>query len=174
MHKHFSPEVRGVAMVDDADMEMLSRFTWYGDGGGYATTTRILNGKKWSKKMHIVIMIPGYIDLAERLPSGVEVDHIDHRPLNNQRDNLRVCTETQQMMNKQLRKDNTSGFKGVSRLNGAWNASITFRGKRYHLGMFDSPELAGMGYDRAARMLFGPFGAYNFPLIGETPAKRAG
>lgn len=46
-----------------------------------------------------------------------------------------TCVEM--LEKRKHRKDNTSGFRGVYKLkDGGYRASIGFRGKRYHLGMF--------------------------------------
>ncbi len=46
-------------------------------------------------------------------PDCFEVDHIYHNPLDNRKSQLRIATSSQQKMNTKLRKDNTSGHRGV-------------------------------------------------------------
>ena len=41
-----------------------------------------------------------------------------------------------------VRKDNTSGCKGVYQKNGRWAARIQYKGKRYYLGTYDRMEEA--------------------------------
>ena len=47
-------------------------------------------------------------------PQGIEVDHIYHNLLDCRKQSLRLSTSAQQKMNTRLRKDNTSGHRGVS------------------------------------------------------------
>jgi hypothetical protein len=62
-------------------------------------------------------------------------------------------------MNRRLRSDNTSGYKGVFRLSstGKWQARITVDKRRVHLGTFDDPETAYSAYKKAARKYHGEF-----------------
>lgn len=49
-----------------------------------------------------------------------------------------TCVE---FLQRKMRKDNRSGYTGVAQTrSGRWRASITFKGKRYHLGTYDSME----------------------------------
>lgn len=43
----------------------------------------------------------------------VNIDHIDGNPLNNCIDNLMECNQEQNARNIKIRKNNTSGFRGV-------------------------------------------------------------
>lgn len=51
-----------------------------------------------------------------------------------------------------LKKTNTSGIKGVypyvcdGKQTGRWRAQIMFKGKKHHLGLFDTPEEANAAY----------------------------
>jgi len=58
-----------------------------------------------------------------------------------------------------IRKNNTSGFKGVSFNTqvGRYKAAIVKKKKYYHLGFFDTPEEAYKAYCKAAKKLHGEF-----------------
>lgn len=63
-------------------------------------------------------------------------------------ENCRFVTPKESAHNTRLlRKDNTSGYRGVSFQNRKWIAYININGKRKHLGSFDSPRLAALRYD---------------------------
>ena len=97
-------------------------------------------------------------------PNGMQTDHIDHNGLDNQRENLRICTVAENQRNRKADSDNASGFKGVcfSRKRHKWYAQITVDRKNMHLGSFDSPEEAARFYDLAALAYHGEFARTNF------------
>lgn len=83
-----------------------------------------------------------------------EVDHKDNNPSNNRWKNLRKSKgRGHQNANRRLFRNNTSGFKGVSKKDGRWRAK--FAG--VELGLFDSPEAASKAYAKAARAKYGKF-----------------
>jgi len=92
-------------------------------------------------------------------PPNKEVDHKDHNGLNNRKNNLRICSRSQNLGNKLISDRNTSGYKGVSfnKFNGKYSALIGFEGKQYHLGYFNKPEKAHKKYVEKAKELFGEF-----------------
>ena len=62
--------------------------------------------------------------------------------------NCRWTTKTVQARNtKVISVNNTSGYKGVSLLNGKWRARITVDYIEYHLGVFETAEEAALVYD---------------------------
>ena len=73
--------------------------------------------------------------------------------------NLRRATTSQNAANQKRRRDNTSGFKGVSwhKAKGRWCARIGFRGQRKTIGYFDNPLVAHAAYAKAATETFGEF-----------------
>lgn len=87
------------------------------------------------------------------------IDHKDTDRDNNTRENLRSATNRENQGNSRIRRDNTSGFKGVGfhKTKGKWRARIRDHGKRRCLGYFDSPEEAADAYSEAHRKIFGEF-----------------
>ena len=87
-------------------------------------------------------------------PSKYVVDHISNNHLDNRVKNLRVCTQSQNLMNTVKKSSNTSGFKGVTydKIRGTWIAKCHRDGKTKFLGRFNSPEEAHKAYcDEASK-----------------------
>jgi hypothetical protein len=87
------------------------------------------------------------------------LDHIDGDRLNNRIENLRECTQSQNLANTGKLSTNTSGIKGVNwhKASQRWLAQIKVRGKQRHLGVFKTKEEAGVVYAAAAKEAFGDF-----------------
>lgn len=107
-------------------------------------------------------------------PSHLIVDHKDGNVLNNQKENLRLCYNIQNLQNRRKQRRKTSSkYKGVSlRYTGKWLAEIQFsdvesQKVRVRLGLFLLEEEAAKAYDQAARYYHGEFAALNFPGMGE-------
>ena len=93
---------------------------------------------------------------------GLFVDHIDGNPLNNKRNNIRICTSSQN--NKNKKPHGLSKYLGVCKSTGRekWQATIKFNGKYKMLGRFDNEEDAAKCYDAAAKIYHGDFARLNF------------
>jgi hypothetical protein len=72
------------------------------------------------------------------------VDHVDNNRLNNNLNNLRFATHTENNQNRQISLKNTSGYKGVNfnKKTNKWLAHISIDGKSNYLGYFDTIEEA--------------------------------
>lgn len=73
------------------------------------------------------------------MPVGF-VDHINRDRSDNRISNLRIVTRSENQQNHKLRKDNTSGFSGISRdrRSGKWHARIWINGKSSNVGLFQT------------------------------------
>jgi len=137
------------ALLDDSDFQELNNHKWYTIKHGntfYAVRqSKRINGKQKRIFMHRIIA---------GTPNGKETDHVDCDGLNNQRRNLRVCTRSENEMNKGLTKLNTSGFKGVSwfKTSKKWGARIYYNGKNKHLGLFKTKLEAYNVYCKASKI----------------------
>ncbi|QBR52757.1 HNH endonuclease [Erwinia sp. QL-Z3] len=91
-----------------------------------------------------------------------EIDHINGEKLDNRITNLRIASRLQNNRNVIKRKDNTSGFKGVSWQlpNKKWVARISVNRKRLTIGFFDSKEEAAEAYKQASIKYHGEFSPF--------------
>ena len=94
-------------------------------------------------------------------PKGMHVDHINGNVLDNRLSNLRICTPSQNQANSKLPKNNTSGYKGVSKNGDGWKAKIRVDYAYYYLGTFLTKEEAARAYNAAAIKYFGEFARLN-------------
>jgi hypothetical protein len=111
-------------------------------------------------------------------PKGLDTDHRDRDGLNNQRYNLRVCTNSDNQKNKQAW--GTSKYLGVSLhtsrhdyhyknsdktiecVSSRWIATIRHEKKVISLGRFQNEIGAARAYDEGAKKYHGEFANLNF------------
>lgn len=91
-------------------------------------------------------------------PDG-QVDHINLDKVDNRIANLRQATVAENQHNKHHQSNNTSGFKGVSKLKrtGRWRSEIMVDGRKHYLGSFATAEEAADAYAVAATRLHAEF-----------------
>ena len=140
----------GVALVDDVDAWVL-RHLWNVVGGGYIAR----NQRAKTRTGHTTVRLHREIMQA---PPGVEVDHINGDRLDNRRSNLRLCSRDENMRNRRMHRNNTSGLKGVSRHGRRWRAQLQVDGKKLHIGVFDTREEAHDAYRVFSKAHHGDFG----------------
>lgn len=116
---------------DKEDFDKIKSFTWHINHDGYVTSTPF--GK--IIKMHMLIM---------NSDGKHRVDHINHVPRDNRKNNLRVIEHYQNIIYSKTYSNNTSGRKGVywDKSRNKWMAAITFNKKTINLGRFDTFEEA--------------------------------
>ncbi len=142
-----------VALVDDEDFDWLNQWSWCYNGK-YAIRGFKINGKSHSVRMHRAI-----IDT----PEGMLTDHVNGNKLDNRKENLRICSNSQNQCNRGVPQNSTSGYKGVTWAKNIrkWRAQININGNRRKLGSFDDVLDAARAYDKAAKENFGEFACVN-------------
>ena len=100
------------------------------------------------------------------------VDHKDRDKLNNNIENLRELTKSENNKNAEKRKNGTtSKYKGVSwnKNEKKWEARLKVNGKHLFLGYFNNEDDAGQAYNDKVRRL----GFEKVSVMNDTPQERA-
>lgn len=139
------------AIIDSEDLEKVSMYNWYlNKQAGYVIATQ--------SPIFLHRLILGISD------PKIAVDHKDRNKLNNSKTNLRLCSKSENGMNRGKQKNNkTSKYKGVSFDSNRkkWRAYITRETKTMSLGRFNTEKEAAIAYNNAAQLYHGEFAFLN-------------
>jgi hypothetical protein len=138
------------ALVDDDNFDRLNIFRWYALNNGNTTYALRRAGRK-TILMHTQIIVT----------TKPLTDHINHNGLDNRRVNLRGVTHSENMHNRKLNINSSTGLKGVSRWKSLYRAEIRANKARYHLGYYSTAVEAAAAYNAASLLLHGDFGLRN-------------
>jgi hypothetical protein len=111
---------------------------------GNLNTTGALQVKVNSKcyLVHRVIWLLTYGEFPK-----FDIDHINGIRTDNRIENLRECKSFENAQNRVVHSNNKEKLQGVwLHKKGIWRAEIMVKGKRIHLGLHKSPELAHKAY----------------------------
>lgn len=141
-----------IAIVDDKDYGLVSKYKWTYRKPGYAHK-HIPKTKSDSISLHRFILNP---------PKNKEVDHINGNGLDNRRSNLRICSRLENCKNKGFSKNNKSGFKGVhwNKTLKYWVTQVTANGKVF-TKYSHTKEVAARKYNELAKKYHGEFALLN-------------
>ena len=148
-----------VTFVSDHRYEELSKYKWcvslMRSGPRAVRNSSMIKGRRGAK----ISMSRQILDAP---PSKV-VDHRNHETLDNQDENLRLCTRAQNNANMRKRAGCSSKFKGVHWHKGSkkWCAYIGVSGRLKSLGYFDDEIEAARVYNAAAIEHFKEFALLN-------------
>lgn len=137
------------ALVDADDYEELCQYSWsLHVHGGYA--------KRWKDGKTIL--------MHRQIMRGKPNDHIDHangNGLDNRKRNLRFCNRSENICNRKLNKNSTTGLKGVYRRKNKWAVTIQKAKVQIHVGFYNTKHDAAIAYDAAAVALHKHFAKTN-------------
>lgn len=133
-------------LIDRQDIDKTMKHSWCISKTGYPVAN--INGRV--TKLHRFI-------LGLSVGEGI-VDHKNGNPLDNRRENLRVCNAIENARNHGLNKNNISGMAGVSKTaSGKWRARITVNRKEVRIGTYDTIVEAMEARREAERKYYGEF-----------------
>lgn len=126
------------AIIDTKSLEILNDFegtfraVWNQNTKSYYAQGNDLTNKKKNVMMHRWVMCA---------PEGMVVDHLNHDTLDNRRSNLKVTTQSHNMLNLDPRKlqGRVPGVKWYESRQ-KWRAVVTVNKKEHHLGYFKQKE----------------------------------
>jgi hypothetical protein len=147
-----------VALVDDEDYERVSQYKW-----SYSlmkVNEYAIRGVTVSKGKYTTQLLHRFI-LGD-VPKNMVIDHINGNGLDNRKENLRICTQSQNNINKR-KKGTTSVYKGVywEKARNKFRSHIVVDGKIIFLGRFETELEAAIAYDKASNFYHGEFANNN-------------
>lgn len=151
---HFSSN-RGWSISNTACVGKEVGYKRYGKDGRPVCIVTMAQGR-WVLLHRLVWVLMNGDD-----PGVLHIDHINGDPFDNRIENLRLATKAENCRNVGASKNNTSGYKGVTKVYGTkWLAQIMVNRKHYYLGVHDTAEEAHAAYCKAAEEHFGKFARF--------------
>ena len=144
--RDFKHKIVGFAQVSPEDFERVNKHKWHMTGHKDRNDWYVqgkIDGNQ-VKLHHFILGQP---------PENTVVDHIDHDPLNNRRDNLRFASIKQNTQNKKKSDKSSSKYIGVrlEKTTNRWVANCA----RNALGTYATEEEAAKAYDRYVLKTYG-------------------
>lgn len=144
--------------IDIDDIEFVRQRYWYvRKSDGYVYSHNWDSESKKDRKIALHVYLTG-----EKY-----VDHKDHNPSNNRRNNLRVPDKENRIttnqgynnVNHRRRSDNTSGYTGVTwdKKRNKWQAYIMYNYRHYYIGHYEKLEDAAAARKAKEIECFGEF-----------------
>ena len=146
-------------LIDDDDFERISRHCWtpirarQNIGLVYFRRVKVIDGKNVDFYLHRMIMDN---------PVDMVVDHVNRNTLDCRKSNLRIVGQSENCQNQKLKRNNTTGFKGVTfdKANGKFRAMIMKNRKNISIGRFDTVEEAHESYRKKAIEIYGDMASF--------------
>lgn len=145
-------------LIETSDLEKVKSFpnTWFASWSDCTNSFYCLGS----------IVLPNYSRLTVGLHRWImgykvekQIDHINNKTLDNQRNNLRIVTSIENNQNRAgAYKNSKSGIRGVywDSSRGTWRAVVTINYKHINIGRFSSIKKAEMAI-KNARAKYMPF-----------------
>lgn len=139
------------AVVDGGDYAFLVQWKWcYCNGYAARALPREKGKPRRLVQMHRILLHP---------PAPFEVDHANGNTLDNRRCNLRICSRSQNNINRKKRTGTSSRYKGVHlhKASGRWIATA----KNKYIGCFKTEKEAAEAYNEAIMRISPDFARVN-------------
>jgi hypothetical protein len=153
-------------VVDREDLDRLIEFNmrwhvcYYKNIDSYYVKRNnwIINPLDTKKRKHNKPMFLHKWLLGVEYNREINVDHINHKSLNNTRNNLRITDIFHNTKNRSGKNSNNkSGYRNVCWIYNKWVVQLMVDGKNTTLGKFDNLEEAGKFAEAKRKELYGEF-----------------
>lgn len=146
--------------VDDADYEYVSQFKW---SLHKQSKSEHMYAKRWIRDGENIKWIFMHNDLQHIMSNGMYVDHKNRNGLDNRRDNLRVVSQSLNILNSKPFKKKSDLPRGVTEVKSkglvvGFKTCLRYEGIWFYLGFFKNVTLAYLAYHKKAIEL----GIYNY------------
>lgn len=127
------------SVIDSADAEEIGKHNW---NAHWSTSTRSYYATAGIRNSDGRWVMVGMHQFLLGNKEGHTPDHGNRITLDNRRSNLSHATRNVQNTNQNIRRDNTSGAKGIQKVRNRWRVLKQIDGKQTHIGYFGSFEEA--------------------------------
>lgn len=153
-----SKGVNYTILFDKADSELIKLRSWRitlfkGRNTQYAIHEYVDKRKRKALYMHSYI-------LGKK--AGKVIDHINGNGLDNRRSNLRFCSISQNLHNSKKQKNNSSGYKGITKTKNSHRCFLQVKNKKYYLGARTDMVYSAIVYDVCSIILNKEYALTNF------------
>jgi len=135
----------GQAIIDREDYFKVTNIKWTITNTGYATGH--------NPETNQTVLLHNHLITRKK---GLVVDHINRNKMDNRKENLRLVTYSENMMNRFLDKRNTSGATGVYwyKNRKRWVAEMRYEKQRFYCGSSeDFTEAVKMRQEKEIELL---------------------
>jgi hypothetical protein len=144
-------------LFDLDDLEKLkelpySIFAAFINVGYYAATTEYLGMVDGKPKYKTIFMHRYVMGFPKQL-----IDHVNHETLDNRKQNLKLSDKKANAINRRLNKNNTTGYRNVTRYKDRFIVQLQINGKNKVFGKFDDVHEAGAFAELMREIHYGIF-----------------
>jgi hypothetical protein len=144
---------------DLEDYDLIKKYRWT-EENGYIICYKVQNGKKYRIQMHRLLMKLPMKDKIQQV-----VDHKNLQRNDNRKENLRICTYSQNQCNRDRQREarrNSSGYTGIEVIHtktkgDKYRVKITVNKKGYYLGYFTNLQDAIKARQKGEEKYHGEF-----------------
>lgn len=122
------------AIIDSFNVEKVKKYKWRYSTNGYVETGQHRDGNHM--KLHWLVLDLSVDEVIRE--QGLVVDHINHDPLCNLVENLRVVTPQGNATNRSVGSNNNSGFSGINYVDAMqkWHIRVRLNEKEITIGYY--------------------------------------
>lgn len=135
--------------LDNEDFAVFSKYKWKAHKSStnwYVRKTVRIKGKWINVTLHRLIM---------KAPEHLQVHHLNGNTLDNQKQNLRLCSNAENHVGfRRCSIKRSSQYRGVGKAGNKWTARMMVNYKNVYIGIFDSQLLAAKARDAFAFSLY--------------------